>query len=325
MTSAKIQHYVPKFLLRNFGTGKKDQLWAFDKTSGRSFQTNAKNVASEARFYDFVVEGADLSLEHGLSRIESQAKSVIDRMLHHDTVNAIPPEERALLSAFLAIQFVRTRAFRMQWQDMHRLLQEKLESIGNRVAPGSQAEALIQPQTENEIKIDTARVLLKAPADFGPHFLDKIWFLAKTTRSHPFMIGDNPIALQNHIDMAPYGNLGLGVKGIEVYFPLSSTRALAMWCPSLAQEVAEAAETLRSLPSYLRASVVRDPEWILTMDQTLRQGTSLPYNPDHVINFNSLQISRSERYVFSSTGDFALADRMIANHPILKSGPRFTA
>uniref|UniRef100_UPI0022EBF80C DUF4238 domain-containing protein n=1 Tax=Listeria seeligeri TaxID=1640 RepID=UPI0022EBF80C len=43
MTAAKIQHYVPKFLLRNFGTGKKDQLWVFDKASGRSFQTNAKN------------------------------------------------------------------------------------------------------------------------------------------------------------------------------------------------------------------------------------------------------------------------------------------
>jgi hypothetical protein len=50
---AKIQHYVPQFLLRNFGNGKKDQVWVYDKIDGRSFPTNAKNVASESRFYDF--------------------------------------------------------------------------------------------------------------------------------------------------------------------------------------------------------------------------------------------------------------------------------
>ena len=51
MAIAKVQHYVPQFLLRNFGNGKKDQLWGFyDKTSDRSFPTNAKNVASESRF-----------------------------------------------------------------------------------------------------------------------------------------------------------------------------------------------------------------------------------------------------------------------------------
>ena len=33
MTIAKVQHYVPQFLLRNFGNGKKDQVWVYDKTS----------------------------------------------------------------------------------------------------------------------------------------------------------------------------------------------------------------------------------------------------------------------------------------------------
>lgn len=324
MTAAKIQHYVPKFLLRNFGTGKKDQLWVFDKSSGRSFQTNAKNVASESRFYDFVVDGADHSLEDALSRIESEAKPVMERILQDDSVRATSAQDRALLAAFLAIQFVRTRAFRAQWVDMRRLLREKIESMGDQVAPGSQAEAMIRPQTENEIKIDTARMILKAPTDFGPHFLNKVWFLAKTSKAHPFMIGDNPVALQNHIDMKPYGNLGLDVRGIEIYLPLSSTRALAMWCPSMAQEVAEAASTLRSLPAQLAASVVRDPQGILALDEALSLGAVFPYKQEHVLNFNSLQVARSERYVFSSTDDFSLPVKMIADHPILKGGPRIS-
>ncbi len=324
MTVAKIQHYVPKFLLRSFGTGKKDQLWVFDKASGRTFRTNAKNVASEARFYDFVVNGEHHSLEEGLSRIESQAKPVMERILHDDSVRTISAQDRAIFAAFLAIQFVRTRAFRMQWDDMHRLLREKIESMGHHVAPGSEAEAFMRPQTENDIKIDTARMILQAPMHFGPHFLNKVWFLAKTTKSDPFMIGDNPLALQNHIDMEPYGNLGLAVRGIEIYIPLSSTRALAMWCPSVAKQVAEAASALRSLPVQLTAAVVRDREGMLALDEALTYGTALTYKPEHVMNFNSLQVSRSERYVFSSMGDFSLPIRMVADHPLLRGGPRMT-
>ncbi|KQY90736.1 DUF4238 domain-containing protein [Pelomonas sp. Root1444] len=45
---AKVQHHVPQFLLRQFGTGQKDQLHAFDKATGRTFVTNAKNAASES-------------------------------------------------------------------------------------------------------------------------------------------------------------------------------------------------------------------------------------------------------------------------------------
>lgn len=325
MTEAKIQHYVPKFLLRNFGLGKKDHVWVYDKQSGRSFQTNAKNVASENRFYDFEIDGTIYSLESGLSQIESKTKPVIAQILHSDTVSVIDARDRAMLASFLAIQFIRTKAFRMQWAELPRILRRKIESMGDNVAPGSQAEALIQEPTENQIKIDTTRMILDAPKTYGPHFLDKAWFLAKTTSSHPFILGDNPVSLQNHIDMEPYGNLGLAVRGIEIYLPLSSTRALAMWCPSLAQQIADAADTVRHLPRAKLAAQIKDPDGILAMDSAIRTGSTLLYEPNHVMNFNSLQVSRSERYLFSSKNDFALADRMIKDHPQIRSGQRLSA
>jgi len=325
MTEAKIQHYVPKFLLRNFGLGKKDHVWVYDKQSGRSFQTNAKNVASENRFYDFEIDGTIYSLEAGLSKIESKTKPVIAQILHSDTVSTIDAQSRAMLASFLAIQFIRTKAFRMQWADLPRILRRKIEAMGDRVAPGSQAEALIQEPSENQIKVETTRMILDAPKNYGPHFLNKIWFLAKTTTSHPFILGDNPVSLQNHIDMGPYGNLGLAVRGIEVYLPLSSTRALAMWCPSLAQQIADAADTVRRLPKEVLATQIKDPEGILAMDLAIRRGATLLYDPNHVMNFNSLQVSRSERYLFSSKNDFALADRMINDHPQIRSGQRLSS
>lgn len=325
MTEAKIQHYVPKFLLRNFGLGKKDYVWVYDKQTGRSFQTNAKNVASENRFYDFEIDGKIYSLESGLSGIESNTKLVIERILDEDSVSTLCAREKATLASFLAVQFIRTKAFRMQWAELPRILRRKVESIGGSVAPGSQAEALIQDPTENQIKIETTRMILDASKIYGPHFLDKTWFLAGTTNSYPFIISDNPVSLQNQIDMGPYGNLGLAVRGIEIYLPLSSTRALVMWCPSLTTQILEAAETIRRLPKAVLAAHIQDPDGILAMDAAIRAGSKLMYEPRHVMNFNSLQVGRSERYLFSSMNDFSLADRMIDDHPHLRTGQRLDA
>ena len=36
MGIAKVQHYVPQFLLREFGNGKKNHLHVFDKLTGRA-------------------------------------------------------------------------------------------------------------------------------------------------------------------------------------------------------------------------------------------------------------------------------------------------
>nr|VFJ56218.1 MAG: Protein of unknown function (DUF4238) [Candidatus Kentron sp. DK] len=322
MTEAKIQHYVPRFLLKNFGFGKKSQVWVYDKKDGRSFQTNAKNVACENRFYDFDLDGQKLSLESGLSQIESKTKPVIEQILRDDSVAGIGAKGRDILALFLAIQLTRTKALREQWAEFPRMLREKFEAMEVQVAPGSQAESLIQDLPENQIKINITRIILKASTTFGPYFSNKIWFLAKTTKSDPFILGDNPISLQNHIDMEPYGNLGLAVRGIEIYLPLSSTRVLVMWCPSLANDIQAAADKIRRLPQNAVNAHLKNPAGILEMDSALQSGGTLAYEKMSVMNLNSLQVYHSERYLFSSKNDFALADKMIGDHPQIRSGQR---
>jgi hypothetical protein len=53
----EVQHYVPKFILRNFADDK-EQLHVFDKSTGRKFRPNLKNIAGERNFY--VVEDGDI-------------------------------------------------------------------------------------------------------------------------------------------------------------------------------------------------------------------------------------------------------------------------
>jgi hypothetical protein len=322
MTTAKVQHYVPQFLLRNFGNGKKDQVWVYDKTTGRAFSTNAKNVASESRFYDFVVEGEAVTLEPMLSKLESTAKPIIEKILETDSLASLDEEKKAMLASFLSVQRTRTRTFREQWNDFPKLLREHLESRGEEVAEGSQAAQLLIDFTENESKAETGRLMLQAPEQYAPHLLSKQWALASTTRKHPFLISDNPLTLQNMNHIPGRGNLGFAVRGIEIYFPLSPTRALALWCPSIVELLRQEIQKYRERPWAFTDPGLSGDEGPIALLEAINTGKALAYSKENVENFNSLQISHSERYVFSSTDDFHLAKDMLKSHPQLKRGPR---
>ncbi len=321
MTVAKIQHYVPQFLLRNFGNGKKDQVWVFDKMTGRTFSTNAKNIACENRFYDFEIDGNSVSVEPMLSGLEGSAKRIIKAILNADSLNVINDDEKSILSIFFSVQHTRTKTFREQWNDFPKMLRKHLEAQGEQVAIGSQAAELIHDLTENESKAQTAQFMLEAPQHFAPHFATKLWLLAATTRKHPFILSDSPLTLQNMIDMSPRGNLGLSVPGIEIYFPFSPVRALAMWCSSLGDVVLEHAQVLRRRYGGRKADRASD-EGILSLEDALRTGHPAMYTKENVENFNSLQVARSERYIFSSVNDFRLAEEMIRARSNLRRGPR---
>ena len=322
---AKVQHYVPQFLLRKFGNGKKDQLHVFDKHTIRSFRTNAKNVASESRFYDFRIDNEDATLEPMLAELEGATKPLLGRIIEKDSVSVITDAERELLSTFFAIQFTRTKAFREQMLDVPKMIRANLRSRIEEQGGRSRIEEFVPLPDENELKIETTHFMMNAPSIFGPHFLNKDWLLISTTRKSPFIIGDNPLALQNAIDMGPYGNLGLAVKGIEIYLPLSPVRALAIWCPSHKQAIVSVASRLRqarALAQFHILEKIRDPEGIEHLARALIGDAPIQYSTENVRNFNSLQVRYAERFVFSSVPDFALALEMVNSHPSLRTGMR---
>lgn len=324
---AKVQHYVPQFLLKHFCNGKKDQLQVFDKHTGRAFPTNAKNVASESRFYDFIIDGVEKTLEPMLSELEGKSKPVLQKILDQNSVVTLSHHEKSLLSSFFAIQYTRTRWFREQWRSLPELLGQKLRSMVDSEEELAEVQDYIKVPDENQVKQETAHFMVSAPKDFGPHFLNKTWVLLSTTRNHPFIIGDHPLAMQNMINMEPYGNIGLGVKGIQIYFPLSPVRALGLWCPSVQEDVGRAVTTLRWLKvkaPYLIEQRIKDPEGIEALDASLSGGAPLSYSPENVTNFNSLQVMHAERYLFSCVDEFSLAKQMLADNQAFSRGRRVT-
>ena len=70
---------------------------------------------------------------------------------------------------------------------------------------------------------------------------------------------------------------------------------------------------------------LKDEEEIARLAAAMTNGTPLAYEPVHIENFNSLQISDAERYVFADGESFELARRMLATHPHLSKGPQMRA
>ncbi len=97
---AENQHYVPEMLLRNFarvGEGKEPQVFAFDKSTGRTFCAAVGKVATERRFNDVVIDGDVVgSFEPALARVEAEAaaplaKLLADEILAKDPGYRLPP------------------------------------------------------------------------------------------------------------------------------------------------------------------------------------------------------------------------------------------
>ena len=75
------QHYVPKFLLKNFTRGKKPQIHVYDKSNDRRFKTHIKNIAAEAGFYEIELEDSVLTVEPSLSDLETHASAIIKKLI----------------------------------------------------------------------------------------------------------------------------------------------------------------------------------------------------------------------------------------------------
>jgi hypothetical protein len=315
----KVQHYVPRFILRHF-TEKKEQIWVFDKQKNRKFKTNIKNVAAESGFYDFDFAGNKLTFEPSLAEFEGQVAKVVKKIIKEESLANVGNEEKLLLSRFLALQFVRTKQWRHMWKNMTEALVQSIRKKGWNPEDIEGYKEL----TDEDIKLYHMQFLYKAD-EFIPYFFEKIWVLLKATKKHPFWISDNPISLQNMNNFGSYGNIGLAVKGIEIYFPLTKKLSLGLWCPSHKEEFDKHYEEYKYLarvtPKML-AQVVKDPLYLEQLKVGMDEGRAISSKYENIINHNSLQVKYAARFVYSSNKDFSLAEEMISSHPELREGPK---
>lgn len=307
-TLPKIQHYVPRFLLRNFATGKKAHVWAYDKWSGKQFRTNVKNVAAESGFYDLETADAIYSLEPGLEQLDTRCSEIIKEIVRTEKLSSLSMEDRATLATFAAAQKLRTAHLRESMLEMDKFLQDAVRA---REGNPEQIENY-HPLDEEGARILSVRMVSEAK-DHAPHFLDKHWILLRGRKQNPFYISDNPIALQNLTDHRPRGNLGLRVDGIEIYLPLGSTLTLAMYCPSLTEKLRD---------GYASKQTTRGPFSPEAMIAGLEGRKALTCFDDNILNLNFLQVVHAERQIYCRDQKFSLVKDMLNETSDYKVGPR---
>ena len=81
----QLQHYVPRFMLRRFGKGRKEHVHVLDKQSGHCFSFSASrkaviSVAAEYGMYDFDFMGEPVTIEPGLADLETKAAGCVRRI-----------------------------------------------------------------------------------------------------------------------------------------------------------------------------------------------------------------------------------------------------
>ncbi|HCQ3165251.1 TPA: DUF4238 domain-containing protein, partial [Escherichia coli] len=112
----------------------------------------------------------------------------------------------------------------------------------------------------------------------------------------------------------------------QIYLPLSSTLMLAMYCPSIREQMVRQKQHLQHLLARAPHLIPRHIRPFERLEHIRRYTDYLlmPLTPEHVTHYNSLQVEFAEQYVFCGEKDFSLVERMLADSERYRTGPRFT-
>lgn len=335
--TAQNQHYVPKFILRQFLCDEKNERVAvYDKHENRSFVTSIKNVMAERRFNDFMFEDDWIvSFEPIASGAEDVVlpayKEVLDSRRLTDSV-----EQKGALALLMAFQFVRTKAHRDRWKQFEEGLKNKVEAMGHRLQDVEGWENW-KPDDADRLKREHIVDIRHSLKEFAQIIAQKDFILAQAATGRSFYLGDNPVSLHNQREFGPYGNLGLALPGIEIYMPLSANLLLGAWCPSIMEPFraeltasnVRRAEMLRLvLGGKLSSSKMKEVmdevrphlERIENLVSAVDEGRPLDQTDENMDFYNSLQTQFASRYIVCQKADFDLASRYNQEFPKYRSG-----
>jgi hypothetical protein len=337
---AQNQHYVPQFLLRNFlSNSAKDQVHVYDKHENRTFITSVRNIMAERGFNDFRIDNESLvSFEGLVGEIEKLLLPTFRKVLESRALDG-SPQEKADLAFFLAFQFYRSKSVREMQYEIGQAVRQKVNELGYEMHDVPDFEGW-ELETEDTLKQGHLVSMRASIARFAEIICVKDFFLVESTPDQKFYLGDNPVALYNKNDYKNRGNLGLGVRGIQISMPLSSDLLLCAWCPSVLDDwKKEHAATVekdqqeivkqllsKQLDFGLAAQIAQELKgrysWSETSLANIAVGSPIKAKSEQMEFYQSLQVRSSNRYIVCPHGTFDLAIKFNHEFPHFRSGQK---
>jgi hypothetical protein len=306
------QHYVPQMLLRGFVRAENpNQVWVFDKKTGRNFPSAIENIGAERGYYD--IDGS-AELDAAMNCADDLAAPIIARIRERRSIAGLSLDGRILLAEFVILQFLRTRGYQEQTRSLWQSLAEAITQRNRDVRP-----EWVEEPSPDELRRQYLRLIPQLTGDFLPHLLDKNLMLYRANPATPFHISDHPVAMDNTMNPSDgmRGTLGFGVTGIEIYMPISSELILAQMCPSIGAHMEAVADHFWLLGGFIS-------EIASGYISARNYGTGWRLTAENVRYYNSLQARNAERFVISSINAFADIEEMVMRDPDTKIGRRVT-
>ncbi|MFX1518997.1 MAG: DUF4238 domain-containing protein [Promethearchaeota archaeon] len=279
MNRIKIEHYVPQFYLRNFAIKKKRNQVIYCYDKFEERCFNT-NIKNVGCEKNFYNSMVDDQqiIEKTLGRLERRFSKAYNKLITIRDISSLDDETKCTISFFVAQQYIRTREYR-------HFMKELRNSISNSLAKEFGVTDYEIRWRDEAIKNSQIFSLFNETVDIAVILLNLKWTLLINKTSIPYCTSDNPVNLYNFINHKPYRSLGFACRGINVYFPLTTDLSLRFCDPS----------TYFFMPS--KSEIIEEQD----------------------IHFqNKLQAVRSNRFVFSKSGDFSLIRRIIKENPSLR-------
>lgn len=251
----KAQHYVAKGYTRAWcDPGKADHeepyVWIFDRDGPTAEMPGKRkapvNIFSEPEMYTITPandpQGRDLSLEHGLQRIENDFCAV--RRDFIEPARPIGERERAILLAFAACSQFRTPGFRehtrSQWQpvlDLGREVEEQMRTAT--LEQKARASRLGSSDRKNSMTMEQVQQIVDKPLQtvLASHVRTTVPLLQSMTnltilcteKTPGFITSDEPVVWfdpEAYKRPPMYQGPALMYETIEITMPISPTRMM---------------------------------------------------------------------------------------------------
>jgi hypothetical protein len=302
MQRTKKQHYVPQAALRRFSNDG-ERIFVYDKISNEVRVSNIRDVAQQRYFYDIPQEVIPANLqqtmdrqtvEHTLSKLEGDFNTVVERVLRkagrrnllrrfwnfitftHGKI--ISRRDKKALCFFVALQYLRTREFRLTIQDGL----EQFEAAIRKRVPVDQIDLFFEGfRGVNEVDVRMHHLSLMLNNEFVDELTTLLYghilVIGQNHSQHKLYTSDNPMVRHAHKRHPVLRNIGIGSRGIEIAMPLSSDHILIFMERT---HFAPLAKSDRKLVNLVEGNI----EY-----------------------YNSLQVRGCDRQVYCETDDFELA------------------
>jgi hypothetical protein len=301
--SLQNQHFVPKFLLKNFADID-GRVFCLDIHKRNVLKRPPKHLASAYRFNEFKFANQNFSHEEQLAKIETWAAPILRKMTGLEPGIVQNQIERGKVADFLAAQTFRTEAFRIGLD-----VKKDEDHLGKTLI------SLLQsvPMASDEIA-------------------KRHWVLMEIQHNDVFYLGDHPVVFQVTEEPGSSSDVGLWMEGVEIFFPITPKFALWMPHPSTSNEIVSGYQNglklhrqmcsdviLGQERTRLRSEELHEAQRILSRVQPIYQSitTGVPFacDPENVENLNYLQCAWASSSLFCNRQDFSLAEKVFSQSP----------